>query len=460
MSGLAELEQRDLPEAPKFRNIIGPSFIFLGLGLGSGELILWPYLVSRFGLGIIWGAAMGITLQWFMNMEIERYALVRGESVLVGFARKWRWLPVWFTISTLIPWIWPGIIGTTGVLWARVLGLGQAHYVTIALLVVIGLILTLGPVVYTIQEKLQRSFILIGAPFILVVAMILAKAADWGALAAGLIGQGEGYNWLPTGIPLVSFLAAFAYSGAGGNLNLAQSYYVREKGYGMGQFMGRITSVITGKAEQWRLTGMTFAVNQANLGRFKRWWRVMNLEHGLIFWGAGLATILLIALLAYNTTSGLGKNSQGVNFVIAEAEMIGQRVAPGAGTVFLVIVGLFLFGTQLSVLDASSRILAENWLLLFPTLGEKRLRSLFYMFLWLQIGAGVVILALGLREPLLLLTIGAVLNAVAMLVHSGLTLWLNTTSLPPALQPNWWRRGALVLAVGVFATLSGLSVVK
>jgi hypothetical protein len=457
---LPELEQRDLPEAPKFRNIIGPSFIFLGLGLGSGELILWPYLVSRFGLGIIWGAAAGITLQWFMNMEIERYALVRGESVLVGFARKWRLIPVWFVVSTLLPWIWPGIIATTGVLWAQVLGLGQAHYVTIALLVAIGLMLTLGPVVYTLQEKLQRSFILLGAPFILVVTIILAKAADWGALATGLVGRGDGYNFLPASIPLASFLAAFAYSGAGGNLNLAQSYYVREKGYGMGQFMGRITSVITGKAEQWRLTGMTFAVNPANLSRFKRWWRVMNWEHGLIFWGAGLATILLIALLAYSTTSGLGKNSQGVNFVIAEANVIGQRLAPWVGTVFLVIVGLFLFGTQLSVLDASSRILAENWLLLWPNLGERRLRGLFYVFLWLQIGAGIMVLSLGLREPLLLLTIGAVLNAVAMLVHSGLTLWLNTTSLPPALQPNWWRRGALSLAVGGFAILSFMTVVK
>lgn len=460
MKRLGGLEQRDLPEAPGFRQIVGPSFIFLGLGLGSGELILWPYLVARFGLGIIWGAAVGITLQWFMNMEIERYALVRGESVLVGFARKWRFLPVWFTISTLIPWIWPGIIGTTGVLWARVLGISQAHYLTIVLLIIIGLILTLGPVVYTIQEKLQRSFILIGAPFILAVAVILAKTADWGALAAGLVGQGEGYSFLPAGIPLAAFLAAFAYSGAGGNLNLAQSYYVREKGYGMGQFMGRITSVITGKAEKWRLTGMTFAVNEANLSRFRRWWRIMNLEHGLIFWGAGLVTILLIALLAYSTTSGLGQTHQGVNFVIAEADIIGQRLAPGLGTAFLVIVGLFLFGTQLSVLDASSRILAENWLLLFPALGERRLRSLFYIFLWLQIGAGIVVLSLGLREPLLLLTIGAVLNAVAMLAHSGLTLWLNTTSLPQSLRPNWWRRGALILAVMVFAVLSGLSVIK
>src|SRR3989344_1548045 len=272
MPGLAPLEIRELPAPINFRKLIGPSFIFLGLGLGSGELILWPYLVSRFGLGIIWAAALGVSLQFFMNMEIERYALLHGESVFVGFARKWKWAPVWFLISTLIPWIWPGIIGTGAVLWANVLGIKQAHYLTIALLVLIGLILTLGPVVYSIQEKTQRTFILIGAPFMLLLAAILAKGIDWLALARGLGGQGEGYAFLPMSIPLASFLAAFAYSGSGGNLNLAQSYYIREKGYGMGQFMGRITSVITGKAEKWRLTGMKCDGTAEDVSRFKRWW--------------------------------------------------------------------------------------------------------------------------------------------------------------------------------------------
>ena len=459
---MAEWEVKELPEAPKFRNIVGPSFIFLGLGLGSGELILWPYLVSRFGLGIIWGAVLGISLQFFMNMEIARYALVRGESVFVGLARKWRLIPVWFVVSTLLPWIWPGIIGTTGVLWAEILGIKNAHYLTMILLVVIGLILTLGPVVYAIQERLQKSFILIGAPFIFILVLILAKTNDWGALMKGVMGNGEGYSWLPVGIPLASFLAALAYSGAGGNLNLAQSYYIREKGYGMGQFMGRITSVITGKEEKWRLTGMTFPVNEENLGRFKRWWKLMNWEHGLIFWGAGAITILLVSLLAYATTyaSGLSQIYQGVKFVVGEGKIIGMSLVPAVGRLFLLVVGLFLFGTQLSVMDATSRILAENWLLLFPSWGEKKLRNLFYGWLWLQIGAGIAILALGVREPLLLITVGAVLNALAMLIHVGLTLWLNTTSLPVALRPVFWRRLVMGTAILVFGSLTGVSLVQ
>ncbi|MCA9397435.1 Nramp family divalent metal transporter, partial [candidate division WWE3 bacterium] len=92
----APLKTERLPEAPSLKKLIGPSFIILGLGLGSGEVILWPYLTSNYGMGIIWGALLGLTFQFIMNMEIERYALVHGESVFVGFARKVRWLPFWF----------------------------------------------------------------------------------------------------------------------------------------------------------------------------------------------------------------------------------------------------------------------------------------------------------------------------------------------------------------------------
>ena len=98
-----------MPEAPRFRKLIGPSFILLGLGLGSGEVILWPYLVANWGLGIIWGAILGITFQFFMNMEIERYALTKGESIFVGLARKFKFFPIWFIFSTLAGFIWPGI---------------------------------------------------------------------------------------------------------------------------------------------------------------------------------------------------------------------------------------------------------------------------------------------------------------------------------------------------------------
>ena len=74
------LGEQDLPKPLPLRKLIGPSFILLGLGLGSGEVILWPYLASNYGLGIAWAIVIGLTMQFFINMEVERYALEIGRA--------------------------------------------------------------------------------------------------------------------------------------------------------------------------------------------------------------------------------------------------------------------------------------------------------------------------------------------------------------------------------------------
>jgi len=456
MPKLPKLKLDKLPKAPKFKKLIGPSFIVLGLGLGSGELILWPYLASNYGLGIIWGAVLGITFQFFMNMEIERYSLINGESIFVGFKRKLKFLPIWFILSTFLPWIWPGIVGAAAQVIGHLVGITQTHYLAIGLLILIGIILTLGPVLYKIQETLQKWFILIGAPAVFILAIILASKADWAALGQGIIGKGTDFWFLPVGIPMASFLAALAYSGAGGNLNLAQSFYVKEKGYGMGRFMGRITSFLTGKAEDINLFGTTFnSEDKTNIKRFNKWWRLINLEHFLVFFSAGLVTILLLALLSFSTTFGLPDTQSGINFVFLQAQVIGVRLLPFIGTLFLIVVALMLFATHLSVLDATSRILSENLLLTFPRrLKPQKMRLLFYLVLWAQIITGICIFLFGIKEPLTLLTISAVLNAVAMFVHLGLTLWLNTTILPKVLRPKLFRRAAMALAFLFFGAFS------
>ena len=50
---------KEFPKPIPFRKLIGPSFVILALGLGSGEVILWPYLASNYGLGIAWGGTSG-----------------------------------------------------------------------------------------------------------------------------------------------------------------------------------------------------------------------------------------------------------------------------------------------------------------------------------------------------------------------------------------------------------------
>ena len=458
---LKDLQIKTLPKALSLKKLIGPSFILLGLGLGSGEVILWPYLTSNFGMGIIWGAILGISFQFVMNMEIERYALAHGESVFVGYARKAKWVPFWFLLSTFVPWIWPGIVASSAKVIGSLFGIQETSYLAIGMLVVMGLILSLGPILYKTLEKFQKLLIMIGVPSIFLLAVILARQNHWVDLANGLIGKGEGYWLLPVGIPIAAFLAAFAYSGAGGNLNLAQSFYIKEKGYGMGKYAGRITSLLTGKAETISLTGAKFEINNESLENFKAWWKNINIEHFVVFWLTGSVTILLLSLLSYVTTFGVEGTSAGINFVLLEAQAIGELLFPFAGTFFLLIAGLTLFGTQLTVLDATSRIISENAILAAPNkLSENKLPNIYYTVLWVQILSGIAVFLFGFTEPLQLLTLAAVLNAFAMFVHVGLTLWLNRTSLAKALRPNWFRTTAMILAFLIYGGFSIYTIVN
>ena len=452
---LKDHQIKDLPPAPSIKKLIGPSFILLGLGLGSGEVILWPYLTSNFGMGIIWGAILGITLQFFMNMEIERYALARGESVFVGFARKVKWLPIWFLLSTFIPWIWPGIAASSAKLIGSLFGIEETSYLAIGMLILMGLILSLGPILYKTVERFQKTLIVVGVPLIFILTTLLAKQGHWIDLAQGLAGKGIDYWFLPIGLPVASFLAAFAYSGAGGNLNLAQSFYIKEKGYGMGKYAGRITSLLTGKVEDISLAGAKFSHTPESLKNFGQWWKNINIEHFVVFWLTGSMTILLLALLSYITTFGAEGTSAGINFVLLEARAIGEMLFPLAGTAFLLVAGATLFRTQLTVFDATSRIISENVILASPDkLNEKKLPAIYYAVLWIQIFAGITVLLFGFTEPLQLLVLAAVLNAFAMFVHVGLTLWLNKTSLEAPLRPRLVRTTMMILAFILYGGFS------
>ena len=426
-----------MPEAPRLAKLIGPSFIILGVGLGSGELILWPYLASNFGLGIVWAAVVGITLQFFLNMEIERYSLVTGESVFAGWRKKWGPAAAgWFIASTIIPWMWPGIMAAAATAAATAAGVAYSKWWGIGMLVALGGIYSLGRVVYRTQETVQKAIILVGVPLVVGLTIWLAGRADWLALAAGVARVG----FLPEGIPLATFLAALVYSGAGGNLNLAQSLYVKEKGYGMGKYSGHITNILAGREEEVQLTGEVFAQTEGNISRFKTWWRRINLEHGLVFWATGVVTMLLLMLLAYATVHGHPEIGSSIKFVLLEAKAMG-----GLGVAFLVAVALMLFGTQFAVYGSNARMATENLALLIPGSKVHHISRFFYGFLWLQILAGIVVFGAGFIEPLALVVTGAVLNAVAMCVYSWLILGLNL-SLPKALQPSWWRVAIVGLA--------------
>ena len=79
-----------------------------GVGLGSGEFILWPYIASQVGLVFLWGALIGVTTQFFLNMEIERYTLATGQTALSGFNRFWKHWGLVLAILVYFGNLWPG----------------------------------------------------------------------------------------------------------------------------------------------------------------------------------------------------------------------------------------------------------------------------------------------------------------------------------------------------------------
>ncbi len=82
---------------------------------------------------------------------------------------------------------------------------------------------------------LERLIFLKVAAVGVVVVLAMAFAIDagtWRALPAGLVGVGH----VPLELGFALLLGAVAFAGAGGGQNLCQSNWIRDKGFGMGQY--------------------------------------------------------------------------------------------------------------------------------------------------------------------------------------------------------------------------------
>src|SRR3990172_42935 len=71
-----------------------------------------------------------------------------------------------FLISTFIPWIWPGIIASSAKLFGASIGISDTTNLTIIFLILIGIILSFGPILYKTVESFQKILVSIGVPTI------------------------------------------------------------------------------------------------------------------------------------------------------------------------------------------------------------------------------------------------------------------------------------------------------
>lgn len=452
MKERAAARTHTLPKVPSVLSVLGPSFLLLGLALGSGEIILWPSLTAAHGMGIIWGALLGITLQYVLNTEVMRYTLYWGESVFVGFRRISVFLTFWYIFSTIVPWSLPAFASLSASIITYLVPAIPKEIVATVFLVSTGIVLTSRKSVYATLERYQKTVLLMGIPFLMFLLVLIARPSDYWALVQGILGNGDGWWLFPSGMALTTFVAACAYSGAGGNLNLAQSYYIKEKGFGMGAYLPRLSTFFAGEHTQAvSLTGKTFIKNAQNEQRWKMWWRLITFEHGIVFWFLGFLSIATLALLAASTVYGTAVEKTGLAFLFMEAQAIGAATTPLLGTVFLLVVAAFLFSTQLGVYESASRIISENIVLLDGIHPHKKvhLGKLFSFVVWGLVAIGICVYWAGFQEPQALLNASALLNAGAMLSSFIFVTVLSHKRLEDLYQPHIFRT-ILMLAGALF----------
>ncbi|WP_199174894.1 Nramp family divalent metal transporter [Halegenticoccus soli] len=438
----------DLPRVPRVRHVVGPSAIMLGASLGSGETLFWPVLVAQHGWGLYWAFVVGVVTQFFINTELQRWTVATGESVFRSFVRVhplWPWL---FLLGGFVSLGWPGWAAGAAQVGATALGLGGTttaafgfeiaswKLLAVALMTIIWLSYQVSSVMYNAVEAFQVGLLFVAIGATLALVTVTDSLGELANAPAGVLRVEP----LPPGMDIAVFLGGLAFAGAGGYLNLSQSLWVREKGYGMGNYQGRVKNPLIGDdPEPIERDGFTFRPTRLNLRRWRGWWRVVQLEHFLTF-VVGLlvvATVLMTVSVRYAPGTTANALEMWLGGIMPQLGGLGRLL------VFLVLF-VALFTTEYAIVESFVRNSADA---LYEAYGRDagwNLSRIFWRLLTGFTAWGVLIILLfsaplARQGPFFFLVVGAAMSGAIMWPYTALTLVVNTTRLPEHLQPGWLR---------------------
>ncbi|MGI5153303.1 Nramp family divalent metal transporter [Plantactinospora sp. CA-294935] len=439
---------RELPEPMPLRRMVGPGVVAVGIGMAAGELILWPYLTALGGLGLLWLAIATLAVQFVINMEIERYTLASGQTVVAGFSRWWKGWGILICLAGAFQYVWPGWATSGSAVFTYLVGGGDAVWITVGVLVAIGVLLSVSKVIYRTVERVEVVKVALTLFFLAVVVVFVISLDTWGEGAKESV---VGFGQIPAGITFTMLLSAIGAAGAGGVHNLVLSNWIRDKRYGMGAHVPRLISPITGREEAAGSDRYSFPQDEGSLARWATWWKRANIEHFFTFALVCLVTITIMCLLAYQTLFGREDLTNDPSFLRIEGEVLAAEVGTWLKLLFFAIAVVSLWAAAMGLLDVIGRVasdfLRRNYLTTSTRWTEARL---YLAVVWAEIVLGSIILLAGFSQPLGLLIISTCAASVVTLLYSILLVRLNIRDLPAAIRLRGWRLGGMLAAIGFY----------
>lgn len=439
--------------------ILGPSLIALAISIGSGEWLIGPLNVAKYGfMGIGWVILLSAVLQVFYNVELARFTLATGEVPVVAFGRippgYFLWVPlallVFYMAFILGGWATSAGAGLFALFYGRPYQAGELETVR---LIGIGLLLSTylfvipgRRIVRTLEAVMGSimAFVLIG---IVLITLVVVPFDYWGTALASLV--------IPTLPPagsdpsLLGALAGFTALAAG--LNFMFIGYYRDQGYGMGARTGYLATWPSGQRAKLEPVGKIFPESEKNARTWKRWFRYLLLDQwGIYFIGAMigmLAPSILVGYLA-NIPGAVQPNSE--TMVAYAAGQLGMRYGPVVNGWVLLIGFMILYTTQVVVLELLVRNLTDALYALsgrFRAWVDQDPRRFYYPFMLVVIALVSIFIHLALPGQLVLLS-GNISNFAAILFPLGM-IYLNSR-LPKPARITWWSYLVLCLNVLFF----------
>jgi hypothetical protein len=467
-----------------------------GASIGAGEWLLGPAITARFGGALLWVTTLSIVAQVFYNIEISRYTLYCGEPIMNGKFRTppgpgiWVWFYLLLDVGALLPYQIQQVSTTVAAVWmgripdpevpAEALLL---NWLTYAMLILSLIPLLVGGKIYNSLKAVVLVKIVVVLGFLVFLGLFFSSHQTWIELFTGFFKfgnvpsvdatdgtgvknvfisllSGEGWPKLDTeALPLLTSFAAIA--GVGGMAQTSISNYTRDQGWGMGDKVGAIPSIIGGRNLSLSHTGMVFQIDDQSLPRWHRWMKHIRRDQ-LVLWMP--AAFIGIALPGMLSTEFLPRGTVANNWVLAgmTADGVMHRVggALGAFCWYMILLCGFLALLPNATTNADGFLRrwvdvgwsSAKWL---RRIDADKIGQLYFGILIVYFI--VAVLFLSVASPRWLIVVYSNLGSLALGVSCFHALYVNLKLLPDAIKPRWGMRIGLALAGCYFVALAVLT---
>ncbi len=435
-------EVEDAPTRP-FDTLkrIGPGLVTASAVVGTGELIATPVLGAENGYLLLWLVILSCVIKVVVQNELGRYAIGTGETGVEALNR----LPGPRLRVSWVLWLWLCMYTTTLMTQSSMLaGIAEVMnrvFPSISIPVWVWT-LTIGTIVllvvgrYGFIEKISISlvvcftFVTVGAALVL---MLRPEYFSWARLAGGFSFH------LPQG-GLATAAAVFGITGVGSADLINYPYWCIEKGYAR----------YAGPRDE----------TPAWLSRARGWIRVMGVD---VVFSASVYTFATVAfyLLGAGILHGLGVVPEGTEMIRTLSNIYTETLGGWSNYLFLGGAIAVLYSSLFAGTAAAARAYAD----FVRVLGGYDRHDAAARFRYIRVFSAVLLLIpvlyyVLLREPVLMVKIGGIAQALMLPIIGATTLYLRYVHLPRRILPKGWITLALWVSTTLTAVMMGYSLLR